>query len=422
MPPAGEREPPLPVAGRRILLGVTGGIAAYKAVLVARQLATAGADVHVVMTPAAGRFVGADSFAALTGNPVHRDVFEQTERVLHVRLAREIDAAVVAPATANVLAKLALGLADDLLTSILLEARCPLVVAPAMHTGMWTHPSTRANVGTLAARGVAIVGPAEGPLAAGDEGPGRMAEPDEIVAAVSAALAGAPGGELAGRRLLVTAGPTREPIDAVRFIGNRSSGRMGFAVAGEAARRGAAVTLVLGPVELAPPPGVETVRVETAAEMREAVLARFDGVDAVVMAAAVADFRPARTETGKLKKAAGPPVLQLEPTEDILATLGRRRRDQVLVGFAAETEVSPAEGRRKLEEKNLDLVVVNQVGRPGTGFGADTNRAAILDRDGGEVPARVWTKADLARTICDRLVGLLGAAGSPGKPRIIRGS
>src|SRR5919204_1439602 len=247
---------------RRVLLGVTGGIAAYKAVLVARLLMERGAEVRVVMTPAALRFVGADTFSALTGRPVHSEVFEQVERVLHVRLAREADVAVVAPATANVLAKLALGLADDLLTSSLLEARCPLVVAPAMHTGMYEHPATQAHLTTLAERGVTVVGPGTGPLAAGDEGVGRMSEPEEILGALERALR--EGRDLAGRRILVTAGPTREPIDAVRFIGNRSSGRMGYAVAREAASRGASVILVAGPVSIPDPPGVEVVHVETA--------------------------------------------------------------------------------------------------------------------------------------------------------------
>src|SRR5947207_685500 len=275
--------------GRRVLLGVTGGIAAYKAVLLARLLVQARADVQVVMTPAALRFVGADTFAALTGKPVRSEVFEDVDQVLHVRLAREADAAVVAPATANVLAKLALGLADDLLTSTLLEARCPLVVAPAMHTGMYEHPATQAHLMTLSERGVSVVGPGTGALAAGDDGTGRMSEPDEILEAVAAVMAR--GRDLAGRRILVTAGPTREPLDPVRFIGNRSSGRMGYAVAEVAAARGASVTLVSGPVWLPAPPGVHVVQVETAGEMLDAVMARLDGVDAVVKAAAVSDWR-----------------------------------------------------------------------------------------------------------------------------------
>jgi phosphopantothenoylcysteine decarboxylase/phosphopantothenate--cysteine ligase len=388
-----------------VLLGVSGGIAAYKAAYLARLLAASGAKIQVVMTPAATRFVGPDTFAALTRRPVHSDVFERTDAVLHVRLAHEADLAIVAPATANVLAKLALGLADDLLTSTLLEATCPLVVAPAMHTGMWEHPATQANIRTLTERGVAIVGPSEGALAAGDEGIGRMADPEEIVRA--AVLAVGVAGDLAGRRVLVTAGPTFEPIDSVRFLGNRSSGRMGFAVALQAARRGASVTLVTGPVALEDPPGVEVVRVETAEEMAEEVLARYERIDAVVMAAAVADFRPERALDGKLKKEAGPPDIRLERTTDILATLGKRKENQVLVGFAAETSDIESEGRRKLGEKNLDLIVANEVGRQGTGFEASTNRAAILARSGDDVPLGVWSKDELAEAICDRVVSLL---------------
>jgi phosphopantothenoylcysteine decarboxylase / phosphopantothenate---cysteine ligase len=395
------------LSGRRVLLGVTGGIAAYKAAYLVRLLTQAGADVQVVMTPSALRFMGADTFAALTHRPVHSDVFEQPEAVLHVKLAHGSDAAVVAPATANILAKLAHGLADDLLTSTLLEATCPLVLAPAMHTGMWEQPATQANVSTLTGRGAIIVPPGVGPLAAGDEGAGRMAEPEAILSALIDALGH--GGDLAGRSVLVTAGPTYEPIDAVRFVGNRSSGRMGFAIAAEAARRGARVTVVAGPVSMSDPPGAEVIRVQTAAEMAEAVIGRYQEVDAVVMAAAVADFRPASAATGKIKKDDAGLELALERTVDILATLGKQKEGQVLVGFAAETDDVVAEGRRKLAEKNLDLLVANEVGRPGTGFESDTNRAAILSATGDDVELRSWTKAELARAICDGLAGLLEA-------------
>lgn len=395
--------------GRRILLGVTGGIAAYKAVVLLRALVEAGADVEVVMTPTATRFVGSDTFAALSGRPVHSGVFERPGEVLHVGLARRADIAVVAPATANALARLALGLADDLLTSALLEASCPLVVAPAMHTGMWNHPATRQHVETLRRRGAVIVGPSDGSLAGGDAGVGRMAEPDEIATAV-AELLGAAVGDLAGYSILVTAGPTHEPIDPVRFLGNRSTGRMGFALAAEARRRGARVTLVAGPVELTPPAGVEIVRVQTAREMADEVTARYTATDAVVMAAAVADWRPTETAIRKLKKEAGPPTLALERTTDILAALGKAKERQVLVGFAAETSSDPTgEGRRKLAEKNLDLLVANVVGEPDTGFGADTDRAAILAATGQDAPLRPWTKAQLAAAVLDRVAALLGA-------------
>jgi phosphopantothenoylcysteine decarboxylase/phosphopantothenate--cysteine ligase len=394
------------LSGKRILLGVTGGIAAYKAAYLVRLLIQGGADVQVVMTPAALRFVGADTFAALSHHPVHSEVFEQPEAVLHVRLAHEAEAAVVAPATANVMAKLAHGMADDLLTSTLLEATCPLILAPAMHTGMWEQAATRANLAALTERGATIVPPGVGPLAAGDEGAGRMAEPEAIVSALIGALAAR--SDLVGRRVLVTAGPTHEPIDAVRFIGNRSSGKMGFAVAIEAARRGAQVTLVAGPVALPDPGGMAVVRVETAEEMAGEVFERYPSTHAVVMAAAVADFRPGRTIEGKIKKDAGPPDLGLERTVDILATLGKQKENQVLVGFAAETENPTEEGRRKLTEKNLDLLVANEVGRAGTGFGSTTNRAAILAATGDDVDLREWTKEELARAICDRLAGVLG--------------
>ena len=392
------------LSGRRILLGVTGGIAAYKAAYLVRLLTGTGADIQVVMTPAARRFIGADTFAALTHRPVHSDLFERTDAVLHVRLAHEAEVAVVAPATANVLAKLAHGMADDLLTSALLEATCPLVLAPAMHTGMWEHPATQANLATLAERGATIVPPDVGPLAAGDEGMGRMADPESILSAMVEALMAM--WDLAGRKILVTAGPTREPIDAVRFIGNRSSGKMGFAIAAEAARRGAEVTMVAGPVALIDPPGVEVVEVETSEEMAKEVFGRYRSTDAVVMAAAVADFRPDRPIEGKIKKDAGLPELALERTVDILATLGKQKEGQVLVGFAAETGDPIGEGRRKLMEKNLDLLVANEVGRPGTGFDAETNRAAILAATGDDVDLREWKKEELARVIIDRLADL----------------
>jgi phosphopantothenoylcysteine decarboxylase / phosphopantothenate---cysteine ligase len=387
-----------------VLLGVSGGIAAYKAALVARLLEGARAHVSVVLTENATRFIGSDTFAALTREAVHSSLWERPGEVLHVRLAHEADVAVVAPATANVIAKLANGLADDLLTATLLEATCPLVIAPAMHTGMWEHPATRANVERLRERGARVVGPATGPLAHGDEGLGRLAEPDDVVAAVRSALG---PHDLAGRRVLITSGPTHEPIDPVRFVGNRSTGRMGAALATEALGRGAAVTVILGPGAIRPP-GAEIVPVETAEEMRDAVLARFDDADAVVMAAAVADFRPKAFADQKLKKDAGVPELILEATPDILGELGERRADQVLVGFAAETEDLEQAGRRKLDAKGLDLVVVNLVGREGTGFGADTNEAMLLGAT-GDVPLRRWTKRELARAVLDRVAALLDA-------------
>ena len=387
-----------------MLLGVSGGIAAYKAALVARLLKTAGADVTAVLTEAATRFVGADTFAALTGKPAHTSLWERPGEVLHVRLARAADVAVVVPATANVLAKLATGHADDLLSATLLEATCPVVIAPAMHSGMWEHPATRSNVEVLRSRGVDIVGPVTGPLAHGDEGIGRLAEPEDVVAAVRGALAPR---DLEGRRLLITSGPTREPIDPVRFVGNRSSGKMGAALAAEAVSRGAIVTVVLGPGAMAPP-GVDVVSVETAEEMRDAVLARFDDAHAVVMAAAVADFRPKAIADQKLKKDAGIPEVILEPTPDILGELGERRGGRVLVGFAAETQDLERAGRAKLGSKRVDLLVVNRVGLEGTGFGTDTNEAMILTAAGDDVPLRRWTKRELSAVVLDRIAALLG--------------
>jgi phosphopantothenoylcysteine decarboxylase/phosphopantothenate--cysteine ligase len=387
------------------MLGVTGGIAAYKAGHLTRLLVGAGARVQVVMTPAATRFVGPDTFAALSRRPVYTDVFQEPEAVLHVRLAHEAEVAVVAPATANVLAKLAHGVADDLLTSTLLESSCPLVVAPAMHEGMWASEATRENVVTLERRGVRFAGPATGPLAAGDEGTGRMEEPEAILAAVEDALARS--ADLAGRTLVVTSGGTHEPIDAVRFVGNRSSGKMGTAIAAEAARRGADVVLISGPATVPPPAAVRTVEVSTAEEMLAAARAAVADADALLMAAAVADFRPTRIAEGKLKRRAGVPDVRLEPTPDILAELSDALQGRVVVGFAAETTDLERAGREKLAAKALDLIVVNEVGRAGTGFGSDTNEALILSADGDESPLTTWTKRSLAREICDRVVKLL---------------
>jgi phosphopantothenoylcysteine decarboxylase / phosphopantothenate---cysteine ligase len=385
--------------GRRVLLGVTGGIAAYKAALLARLLSEAGMDVTAVLTHSATRFIAPETFSALTGHPAHVSLWDAPGEVIHVRLAHQTDVAVVAPCTANVVARLAHGLADDLLTSILLEYDGPLILAPAMHSGMWGADVTQANVGTLSSRGVRFVGPVEGPLAHGDTGPGRMSEPAEIADAVVAALRPR---DLDGARVLVTAGPTHEPIDPVRFIGNRSSGKMGVAIAREAAARGAAVTLVLGPSTIAPPPAMDVVRVETADEMRSAVIDRFAEADVVVMAAAVADFRPKAPNESKMKKEAGVPDLMLEPTPDILAELGERRRaGQFLVGFAAETDDVEGAGRAKLRSKRLDALVANTVGRDGTGFGSETNEATILVADGPDVPMRAWSKAELASAVCD---------------------
>jgi phosphopantothenoylcysteine decarboxylase/phosphopantothenate--cysteine ligase len=378
--------------------------------VLARALVGAGARVTCVLTEAATRFVGPETFSGLTGIPALSSLWEQPGEVIHVRLAHETDVAIVAPCTADVLAKLANGFADDLLTSTLLEYAGPLVIAPAMHTGMWSNPATQNNVRTLAASlgdRLTLVGPVVGALAHGDEGIGRMSEAEEIVAAARRASG---RHDLEGRSVLVTAGPTYEPIDAVRFLGNRSTGKMGVAIAAEAWARGAMVTLVLGPGTIQPPFGIEVVHAHTAQEMHDEVLARFATSDAVVMAAAVADFRPKEVAPGKLKKDDGVPELVLEPTPDIALELGERKRaGQVIVGFAAETGDLEDAGRAKLRRKKLDLLVANLVGSEGTGFGADTNDAAIVSAKGEDVPRRSWTKADLARAICDRLVLQLGS-------------
>ncbi len=393
------------LAGRRVLLGVCGGIAAYKAASLARALRADGADVTVVLTSSATRFIGAETFAGLTGNPAYTSLWEARGTVVHVELAQGADVLVIAPATANTLAKLAHGLADDLLSAAALEFGGPVVIAPAMHAGMWSSAATQANVSSLVSRGVRFVGPVDGALAHGDEGVGRFAEPEDIVAAVRVATADvskAPA-PFAGRTVLVTAGPTHEPIDPVRFVGNRSSGKMGVAIAAEALARGASVVLVLGPGTVPPPAGADVVRVDTAEAMRAAVLAHADA-DAIVMAAAVADFRPKLPADHKLKKEHGVPELVFEPTPDIVREVGAGRRPgQVVVGFAAETDDVEAAGRAKLADKGLDLLVANAVGRPATGFGADTNDAAILTASGEETPLRTWTKPELAVALWDRV-------------------
>ena len=405
--------------GRHVLLGVSGGIAAYKAAALARGLVKVGATVQALLTPAAARFVGPATFEGLTGRPVPMDTFDDAHRILHVRLAREADVAVFAPATANLLAKLAHGLGDDMVTSTALCLTCPVVVAPAMHTEMWLHAATQANVATLRSRGVVVVGPASGELAGHDIGPGRLAEEDDLLAAVADALRIAPpvgGGLLAGRRLLVTAGGTREPLDPVRYLGNRSSGKMGYAIAAEARRRGAVVELVAGPTALPDPDGVAVTHVETALQMREAVLKLAEDADVVVKAAAVADFRPATYSAQKLKKdRADLSAVALERNPDILAELGelaaRRREDgapaPLLVGFAAETDLEEERGRDKLHRKGLDLIVVNRVDFADAGFNVDTNRALLLDRAGGRAEVPLTTKAALASLLLDRVESLL---------------
>jgi phosphopantothenoylcysteine decarboxylase / phosphopantothenate---cysteine ligase len=399
-----------PLDGRRVVLGVSGGIAAYKAVLVARGLLTAGAQVDVVMTRGAASFVGPPTFEGITGNAVRTEVWEDIPDETHVALARAADLIVVYPATAHLLAKAAHGLADDLLTTSLLAATCPVLLAPAMHTEMWDHPATQANVATLAARGVHLVGPADGPLMGGDTGVGRAVEPDDVIEAAARLLGRSR--DLAGRSVVVTAGGTREPIDPVRYLGNRSSGRMGFALAAAAAARGAEVTLVAAPTDLPTPAGVKRVDVTTAQEMHDAVLPLAAEADVIVKAAAVADFRPANRADHKIKKADGVPPITLERNPDILAELGRRRREDgsgptVLVGFAAETNDAEEHGRAKLERKGCDLLVVNDVTAPGAGFGHDTNIVVVLGADGIRDEVPLSTKQAVADRVLDHVAARL---------------
>jgi phosphopantothenoylcysteine decarboxylase/phosphopantothenate--cysteine ligase len=394
------------LAGARVLLGVSGGIAAYKAAELARELLRAGAEVQPLLTDAGERMVSRATFAALTGRPVPASVWDDPAAVTHVELARWGQVLMVAPATANTLARLALGLADDLLTNVALAFAGPVVVAPAMHTEMWLHPATRANLETLEGRGVLVVPPASGPLTSGDVGPGRLAELDDLVDGVAAALAAGPGRGLAGARVLVSLGGTREPLDPVRYLGNRSSGRMGAAIVAEALARGAEVTAVAAATTVDPPAGARLVRVETAQQLYDAVLAEAEAQDVIVMAAAVADFRPKRVAEGKLKKDQGVPEVVLEPTPDTLAELGRRRRpDQVLIGFAAETGDHLAGARRKLEAKRLDLVVLNHVEGARTAFGADDADAYLVDAAGVEdLPGA--SKRAIAARLLDRVEAL----------------
>ena len=402
-PPTDPRiDPGLDLAGKRIVVGVCGGIAAYKTVEVARRLTQAGAEVRVVMTRAATEFVGPLTFSTLTGHAVVSDLFPEPAPggIVHTTLGRWAELIVVAPATADLIARYALGLASDVLSALLLATRATVVLAPAMHTEMWENEATSRNAATLRARGVVFVGPGIGDLAGPDQGPGRLAESQEILDAVAGELLRR--NDFADRRVLVSAGGTREPIDPVRFIGNRSSGRMGYEVAAEAARRGAAVTLVTGPTGLEAPAGAAVVRVETAAEMRDVVLGSAEGADVVVMAAAVADWRPAEPADRKLQKGDGPPAITLEATEDILRALsGRRQPGQVLVGFAAETEDVEGRARAKLVAKGVDLVVGNLVGVDDSGFEAGTNRAVLVHRDQRTDHLPLLSKRELATAILD---------------------
>jgi phosphopantothenoylcysteine decarboxylase/phosphopantothenate--cysteine ligase len=397
----------------RILLGVCGGIAAYKSATLLRLFTEAGHDVRVVPTRASLEFVGAATWEALSGHPVTTDVFENVAEVEHVSLGQSADLVVVAPATADLLARAASGRAEDLLTASLLVARCPVLIAPAMHTEMWRHPATQANVATLRERGVHVLEPDDGRLTGRDSGPGRMPEPS-AVAAAALALVGPQ--DLAGRTVVISAGGTREPLDPVRFLGNRSTGRQGVALARAAQRRGADVVLVAANLVVPTPVGVRVVTVETAAEMAEAVHAAARGADVVVMAAAVADHKPVVVSAHKIKKSRGAPSpIALERTEDILSALVAQRPEaQVVVGFAAETGDDAgdvlAHGREKARRKGANLLVVNEVG-PGRGFGTDDNAVTVLDARGDVVAAAAGSKDEVAHAVLDAVVPLLAPLG-----------
>jgi phosphopantothenoylcysteine decarboxylase/phosphopantothenate--cysteine ligase len=402
------------ICGKRVVLGITGGIAAYKICTLASRLTQVGTEVDVVMTEAATRFVAPMTFEALTGRPVYTDMWQPAHtglptHIAHVGLAHAADLLVIAPATANTISKLVHGTADNLLSTLALAARCPVVLAPSMDVAMWSHAATQANVAGLRERGVHFAGPARGRMASGLEGEGRLVEPEEILGHMRLVLGRR--GPLSGRHVVVSAGPTREFLDPVRFLSNPSSGRQGFALAQAALDRGAQVTLVSGPVCLPTPVGAEWVDVLSAREMREAVLEASATADALVMTAAVADYRPGELSREKIKKAAGDVMLRLVRTPDILAAVADRRdttgRPRVVVGFAAETEDIIGNARAKLEVKKLDLIVANDVTAPGAAFGSETNRVLLIGRQGEEVELPLMSKAGVAEVVLDQLERLL---------------
>jgi phosphopantothenoylcysteine decarboxylase/phosphopantothenate--cysteine ligase len=398
--------------GRELILGVTGSIAAYKAVYLLRELTRGGARVTVCLSEHAREFVGPLTFRTLSGRPVLTDLFDPQSdaAVEHVALAEQAAAVLVAPATANVLAKAARGIADDFLTTLLLAARCPVIMAPAMDGGMWTHPAVADNVATLRARGVVVLEPDAGPLASGLSARGRLPDVDAIIEAVLGALT--PARDLAGERVVVTAGPTREPIDPVRYISNRSSGRMGYALAAAAVRRGAEVTLVSGPTALRPPAAAAFVPVQTAEEMREAVLQHAARASIVIKAAAVADYRVRHPAEQKIK-GKHELTLELTPNPDILAEVAARAAGGFIVGFAAETHDVVAHARAKLEAKGIDLLVANDVSRRDIGFDAADNEVLLIDRWGGSRPLPRMPKTAVADAILDEILALRAAHPAP---------
>ena len=393
-----------PFDGRTVLLGVTGGIASYKSAWLARLLTKAGAKVEAVLTKSATEFVSGLTFEALTGHAAHTGLFEAGRALDHIRLARNADAIVVAPATADFLARAASGQANDLLTAALLATKAPVLLVPAMNDQMWAHPQTQRNVDHLTGLGYRVLAPDEGMLAAGEgEGPGRMPEPETIFAHVGRLLE-TKESTLAGRRVVVTAGPTREAIDPVRFISNHSSGKMGVALASSAWRRGADVSLIAGAISVGAPTGPNLVRVESTNDMADAVQKVLPKTDVLIMAAAPADFRPQSVSSSKIKKGKSAPVLSMDHTVDILrATATKRRKGAIIVGFALETDDVVDNAKKKLRDKSLDLIVVNDAKEPGAGFGVDTNRVTLIDRSGAEEVLPLLSKAEVADAILDRV-------------------
>jgi phosphopantothenoylcysteine decarboxylase/phosphopantothenate--cysteine ligase len=396
-----------PFDGRRILLGVTGGIASYKTVMLARLLAQAGAEVDVVMTRGALEFVGAITFEAVTGRRTYSEIFGAGNALDHIKLAREAEIFVVAPATADFRARAAHGMADDLLTACLLTTTSPVMIVPAMNDRMWSNSQTQRNVAHLRELNYTVIDPDEGPLAIGEgSGPGRMPEPETILSLIAKTLE--KKGSLAGKRLIVTAGATREPIDPVRFISNHSSGRMGVAIAEAARRRGADVILIAGHLEVAAPSDVERIDASTTDDMRDAVASALPRADVLIMAAAPADFRPVARAASKIKKGEKISAIDLSPTDDILAsTIASRRKNAVIVGFALETDDLIRNARSKLEKKNLDMIVANNANEDGAGFRVKTNRVTLITKDGAADEIPLMQKTDLADVILDRVEQML---------------
>jgi phosphopantothenoylcysteine decarboxylase/phosphopantothenate--cysteine ligase len=393
---------------RKILVGVTGGIAAYKAAEVVRRLHKLHAQVHVAMTKSATEFITPLTLRSLSSNPVYLDLFDEPKlwNVEHIALAEHVDAVVVAPATANILAKMATGLADDFLSTVLLATRAPIFVAPAMNHAMYHHPATQVNLALLKERGVHVIGPDTGFQACGTDGDGRMSEPVEIVESLARFFAGVDW--LKGKKALVTAGGTQEPLDPVRYLGNRSSGRMGYAIAQALQEAGAETILVSAPTDLATPHGVTRISVQTALEMYDAVLGLFSEMDVVVKAAAVADYRPSVEAEQKIKKTGTSRTLELVPNPDILAELGRKKTSQVLIGFAAETENLLANAQHKMKKKNVNLLVANDITKPGAGFGSPTNIVSFLFPDGRRIDFPQMSKLEVARHLVREIATLLG--------------